>query len=114
MLYTTDLEGTIHFYVNLLGFTCNEVNFDWGWASLEKDGIELMFSKPNEHIPFTQSHFTGSFYFKTNDVVSIWNQLRDTVQLAYPLEHFEYGMHEFALLDNNGYLIQFGQETDDK
>ena len=28
---------------------------------------------------------------------------------CYPIEDFHYGMREFAIFDNNGYLLQFGQ-----
>ena len=27
------------------------------------------------------------------------------------IETFEWGMREFAIYDNNGYVLQFGQET---
>jgi hypothetical protein len=30
------------------------------------------------------------------------------VKIAYPMEDFEYGMREFAIYDNNGYMLQFG------
>jgi hypothetical protein len=30
------------------------------------------------------------------------------VKFAYPLETFEYGLREFAIYDNNGYMLQFG------
>lgn len=33
-----------------------------------------------------------------------------TKDLHYPVEDFGYGMREFAIYDNNGYLLQFGQE----
>jgi hypothetical protein len=32
------------------------------------------------------------------------------VTIVYPLEDFPYGMREFAIRDNNGYILQFGQE----
>jgi hypothetical protein len=50
------------------------------WATLRRDGVELMIATPNEHLPFT------------------------TPKLA----NFDYGMREFAVYDNNGYLLQFG------
>jgi len=31
------------------------------------------------------------------------------VRICYPIETFEYGMREFAIYDNNGYLLQFGE-----
>jgi uncharacterized glyoxalase superfamily protein PhnB len=67
-------------------------------------------SRPNEHLPFDKPGFTGTFYFQTEDVNSIWEKLRDKVAVVYPIEDFEYGMREFAVRDNNGYILQFGQE----
>jgi hypothetical protein len=29
---------------------------------------------------------------------------------AYPLKDFDYGMREFTIRDNNGYILQFGPE----
>jgi hypothetical protein len=34
-------------------------------------------------------------------------------RVAYPLEDFHYGMREFAIYDNNGYMLQFGQPASD-
>jgi len=28
--------------------------------------------------------------------------------VVYPIESFDYGMREFAIRDNNGYILQFG------
>ncbi|MFN8345909.1 MAG: VOC family protein [Spirosomataceae bacterium] len=108
MLYTTDLPGTIHFYTNALGFTCEAA--DEFWASVKRDACGIMFSLPNAHIPFEKSVFTGSFYFNVDAVDTLWEQIKDTAAVCYPLEDFEYGMREFAVYDNNGYLLQFGQE----
>jgi len=33
--------------------------------------------------------------------------------IVYPIENFYYGMREFAIRDNNGYILQFGQEITD-
>lgn len=113
MLYTTDLNGTVDFYVQILGFKCNSLETEWGWASVTNGDIEIMFSLPNEHIPFDKPTFTGSFYFKTDRVDELWSNLKDKANIAYPMENFEYGMREFAIKDNNGYLLQFGQEINE-
>jgi len=113
MLYTTDLNGTVDFYVQTLGFKCNSLETEWGWASVAIDTIEIMFSLPNDLIPFDKSTFTGSFYFKTKQVDELWENLKDKATIAYPLENFDYGMREFAIHDNNGYLLQFGQEINE-
>lgn len=113
MLWTKDLKGTIDFYVGKLGFTCGEINEDWGWATLWIDDIALMLARPDEHTPFEKPQFTGTFYFTTDDVDAAWEKLKDKAGIAYGIENFEYGMREFALYDNNGYMLQFGQEIDE-
>lgn len=110
MLWTNELEETIDFYTNVLGFTCDEKNEDWEWASLHKDEVEIMLAKPNEHTPFEKPTFTGSFYIRTNNVNELWNRLKDKTKTCYPIENFEWQMREFAIYDNNGYILQFGQE----
>ena len=69
-----------------------------------------MLSKPNNHIPFEKPNFTGSFYFRTKDVDILWNAIKDKLNICYSIENFDYGMREFAVYDNNGYLLQFGCE----
>jgi len=108
MLWVNDIEQTITFYRNLLGFSCLERSD--GWGCMERDGIELMIALPNQHEPFEQPHFTGSFYFKPDDVDVLWAELKDKATVVYPIENFEYGMREFAIRDNNGYILQFGKE----
>ena len=66
VLWVENIEKTVTFYQNILGFTC--MSQTEGWACLSKDGIELMISLPNQHEPFNRLQFTGSFYFRTEDV----------------------------------------------
>jgi len=110
LLRTQRMEETLRFYTDLLDFQITAKNDDWGWATLARDGIEIMISVPNEHLPFDKAVFTGSFYFKTAKVRGLWAKLKDKATICYPLEDFEWGMTEFAIYDNNGYLLQFGEE----
>ena len=110
MLRTKDLKGTVEFYTQVLGFECSAFSEEWAWASLGRDGVSVMLAGPNEHEPFDQPAFTGSLYFRTDGVDTLWEQLKDRAKVCYPVEDFEYGMREFAVYDNNGYLLQFGQE----
>ena len=108
MLRTKDLSGTVAFWTGRLGFTCDGVSEEDGWASLSRDGVGLMIAMPNAHVPFETAGFTGSFYFTVDDVAALWAGLKDRVEIAYPMEDFHYGMREFAIYDNNGYMLQFG------
>lgn len=109
MLRTWDLPGSIEFYRSVLGFECKAREPAWGWASLQCGEVVLMLSGPNEHEGDLAPAFTGSLYFRVDDVESLWSRLKNQARVCYPLESFDYGMREFAIYDNNGYLLQFGQ-----
>lgn len=79
-------------------------------SAIQSLALSLMLSLPNAHEPFAKIQFTGSFYFRIDNVDQFWEQIRDKAPVVYPIENFEYGMHEFAIRDNNGYILQFGQE----
>ncbi|MFT3704107.1 MAG: VOC family protein [Agriterribacter sp.] len=113
ILYTNQLAETIEFYTKELGFMLEAYNADYEWATVKKDHVEIMFSKPNAHIPFDKAHFTGSFYIRVNDVDEIWNHLKERTTIVYSLDNFDYGMREFAIYDNNGYILQFGEPLND-
>jgi uncharacterized glyoxalase superfamily protein PhnB len=111
VLYTTDIQTTITFYTRILGFTCEALDFSAGWASLKRDDVGIMLSKPGDHVPFEKPIFTGSIYVNTDDVDALWNLFKDKVNICYEIENFDYGMREFGIYDNNGYLVQFGQSV---
>jgi len=108
ILRTGDLYGTVSFWTTELGFNCDGLSEAEGWASLSRDGVGVMVATPNAHVPFHTAQFTGSFYFNVDDVAALWAHLKDRVKIAYPMEEFHYGMREFAIYDNNGYMLQFG------
>jgi uncharacterized glyoxalase superfamily protein PhnB len=110
IIWTHEIDKTVDFYCNVLGFICREKNDEWNWATLQKEDCEIMVANPNEHTPFEKSSFTGSFYIKVDDVDGLWHSLKDNVKVAYEIETFEWGMREFAIYDTNGYLLQFGQD----
>jgi uncharacterized glyoxalase superfamily protein PhnB len=111
VLETKNIRDTIAFYTNNLQFTCDRYVEQWGWSQLSKDGCSIMFTIPNEHRHFAEPIMSGSLYMTVDDVEGIWQSVKDICKVCYPLEVFEYGMKEFAIYDNNGYLLQFGQEV---
>ena len=108
MLRTPDLPGTLAFYRDVLGFELASGALEHGWLALRRDGAELMVSAPNDHEGDTAPAFTGSLYMEVADVDALWDTVRDRARVCYTPETFAYGMREFAIYDNNGYLLQFG------
>ena len=109
MLTVKDVGEAVAFYRDVLGFAC--LTLTEGWACVGIDAIEVMFALPNAHLPFEKPLMTGSIYFNTTDVDGWWEKLRERCTVEYPLEEFDYGMREFAIRDNSGYLLQFGQSV---
>jgi catechol 2,3-dioxygenase-like lactoylglutathione lyase family enzyme len=107
MFWTTKIAATVVFYTEVLGFECPIK--EEGWAVLMRDEIEVMLAYPNPHVPFDGPMFTGSFYINTTNVDELWHAFKDKCNICYPIDDFEYGMREFAIYDNNNYILQFGQ-----
>ena len=111
MLETNDLKGTLDFYTNVLGFTCTSSDESSGWIHLTKDTLSLMFSIPNKNVnPGGKIALSGSLYFNVENADVVWQKVAPMCKACYPPDNFEYGMREFAVYDNNGYLLQFGHE----
>lgn len=113
MLYTEKIRETVEFYTDILGFTCPNFVEEWGWAVVVQGDAEIMFCLPNAHLPFEKPAFTGSFYFKVENADEVWEKLKDKTKVCYPIEDFDYGMREFAVYDNNGYLLPFGHSINE-
>ena len=117
MLSTANVQATIDFYINTLGFELeNSLRDEEGiitWASLRSGGAVIMFRLPNEHMDERAPALTGSLYFRTGNVTQLWERLKDSTDVLYPLEDFDYNMREFAIRDCNGYVLNFGQPLAD-
>jgi catechol 2,3-dioxygenase-like lactoylglutathione lyase family enzyme len=118
ILWTKDLDKTISFYVNILGFTCRS-NFP-NFASLQRDNVEIMIVLPTEEPEdckdpnekqefFPKPILTGSIYITIDNVDELWTKIKDSVNVLTPLENREYFMRDFSITDNNGYELVFGQ-----
>jgi len=108
------IAGDDAYYTTTLGFELlNEME---GWAAIARNGVELMFSlpidRPDPASKFTKPTLTGSLYFRTDDIDTLWLDLKEKANILYPIADFDYGMREFAILDINGYVLQFGQEIE--
>lgn len=112
MLESRNLETTIEFYTGTLGFTVGDILQDGettSWCSLYRDGVSIMFCSPNTHMNYGGILLTGSIYFNVEEVDRIWEDLKDKCSVLYNLENFNYGMREFGIKDNNGYVLSFGE-----
>jgi catechol 2,3-dioxygenase-like lactoylglutathione lyase family enzyme len=109
ILTTDDMDRSVRFYVDVLGFTCGMQTP--GYSNLYRDAVRIMLVAPNEHSQWKGPNFTGQFYIDletAEEVEALWETVKDRVDVIYALDDFDYGMHEFGVRDDNGYHLAFG------
>ncbi|MEO1403621.1 MAG: VOC family protein [Cyanobacteria bacterium J06635_1] len=115
MLEVSDLQETIDYYENILGFELQGTWPDQGpaqWAALKAGQVTLMFVTQARSATRPPT-LTGQLYCYPPDVDALWDELKDKVDIAWPLDNMSYGMREFAIRDCNGYVITFGQDIEE-
>ena len=109
-LYTRDIRGSIAFYVTMLGFTHDGPIRGRRLRAPRRGGDHVRVAERAHAV--RRPLLTGALYIRCDDVDEAWAKVKDAARVCYPIEDFDYGMREFAIFDNNGYLLQFGQEID--
>ena len=122
MLEVADLQETMRFYVDVLGFTCQGT---WGhdadnpsWCSLRLGAATLMFtwSPPHDHgdgdVHSHEPALSGSIYCYPDDVDALAAELEGKVTFEFGPQTMIYGMREFGVRDPNGYMLIFGAEVE--
>jgi len=111
VLRVADLERAIDWYVRL-GFTlCWRAPNDGGGENsmLEAGETSLMLST-GSHLG-DKPAFTGTLYFATSGVRELYELVKDTVEMVWPLSEMDYGTLEFGIRDRDGYLLAFAEEN---
>ena len=119
-LMVEDADRTISFYKDVLGFELVLAVPDGGptdWAVMKCGNVEMMFQSKTslvEEIPLLKDREIGGalyFYVEVDDIKGLYANLRDKVTTVRDLRTTSYGMQEFLIQDNNGYLLAFAQRV---
>lgn len=119
MLNVHDLEVTVAFYRDRLGFTCTGT---WGhdpqqptWCEVSRDDVSMMFTLavPHDHgdgvLHTDEPALSGSIYIHVDDVDVLWAEVEPRIDgYEWAPKTFAHGMREFGLTDPDGYLLIFG------
>jgi catechol 2,3-dioxygenase-like lactoylglutathione lyase family enzyme len=109
ILTTDDMNRSVRFYVDRLGFICGVQTP--GYSNLYRDAVRIILAAPNAHGQWKGPNFTGQLYIgmeSADEVDALWASVKDIVDVVYAVNDFDYGMHEFAIRDDNGYSLAFG------
>lgn len=114
LLQVRDLRESIDFYTNVLGF---RVDGQWPeeaptWCGMHSGNARLMMSALDDGVDTPA--LTGVIYMYPDDVAEAWLRLKSTCDVAEPLRVTPYGMREFAIRDPNGYVLSFGESTNEE
>ena len=119
MLQSSDLQRTITFYTEVLGFEVtgtHEYEGELVWCSLRQDTTHLMFFFEGEHdhgdgeIHSHEPGMSGTLYFYPDDADALYETVKDRVEVQSAPQDMPYGMREFSISDPDGYRLSFGSE----
>ncbi|MCI8759918.1 MAG: bleomycin resistance family protein [Clostridia bacterium] len=110
-----NVKETIQFYEEKLGFqkilSVPEEGETLDFAILSKDKISIMLQEQKNLIEEYPTLKLGeivptfTLFITVNDVVKVYNELKDKVKIAKELHKTFYGKDEFAIFDNNGNIL---------
>ena len=91
MLWTEDLMGTIGFYTDVLGSKATKRSKIWAGRRFASTMFRSCSRNRIQHTPYKKIGFTGTFYFKTDNVEAMWTKVKDKAKVCYGIENFEQG-----------------------
>lgn len=106
LLRCNNLPETGAFYASLPGFSVSPADRDP--LVVEGYGCVLFFTGAD--LWKMPPVFSGTLYIAVADVDALWEQVKDSVTVAWPLQDMPYGTREFAINDCNGYYVAFQQQ----
>jgi len=114
MLAVADMEETLGFYKEVLGFSARMKSPEY--AIVERDGQTIHFMKAaSEHVMECVRGHT-EIYIEVSGIRSLWEHVK-TFRERYRIRDLfdrEYGMTEFHIGDPNGCLVFVGEPTHER
>jgi catechol 2,3-dioxygenase-like lactoylglutathione lyase family enzyme len=110
MLAVADIEETVAFYRNILGFGTRMKSSEY--AIVERDGQTIHFVRASEGVMQCVRGHT-EIYIEVSGIHSLWQHVKTFKDQYRIRELFErdYGMTEFHIGDPNGCLVFVGEPT---
>jgi len=119
-LMVNDVEETIEYYTDILGFTLLMTVPETGqldWGMVKRNEVVMMFQSAQslkEGVPRLKGEKPGgglTFYIKVDKVAEMHEEFfNNDVEIISDLESTFYNTLEFSIVDNNGYILTFSQD----
>ncbi len=121
-LMVNDVEETIEYYTDVLGFTLLMTVPETGkldWAMVKRNDVVIMFQSSKslkEGVPRLKGEKPGgglTFYIKVDRVTEIHEELfNNEVEIISDLDSTFYNTIEFSVVDINGYILTFSEDKE--
>ena len=127
-----NIRETVAFYQNFLGFSLTMAvpetqdgieqtladGKEYVYALVGKDKVEMMFQRTDsfkEDVSLAKDISLGasvSFYMEIDGIEDFYGQIKSNGLNPTELKTALYGMSEFYITDNNGYILGFAEKND--
>lgn len=114
-LKTNDLRQTMHFYVSILGFVVDVLHpaDDPNLCILHHGSARLAFVTDPQNW-YKEPRLAGQLWIGVTNVLHLHARvIKNGIAVEWGPEVYSYGRREFAIKDNNGYLLAFSEPTSD-
>jgi lactoylglutathione lyase len=117
-MMVNNVSETLDFYTNVLGFTKIASVPETGklsWAMARCGDVTFMFQEKaslKEEYPLLNKSEPGggiTFYISVSGVRELFDKLRSSARIVKEIHKTFYNATEFAIQDNNGYILVFAQ-----
>ena len=117
-----NVDETVRFYRDLLKFNLNmsvPAEPPFVWAALVRDNVEVMIQSresASKVIPLFENKEAGgslTIYIEMEDIMELYDSIKTQVTLIEDLHTKPYGMREFSIQDNNGFVLAFAQRVEE-
>lgn len=114
LLYVSNLQASVKFYCQVLGFDFGEYYPDEQsatYASILIDGHKLRLVQGGKRIPSFHKHGAcGSgiqLFVQVPNADEVYGRVKGNAKVAAGIEDKDWGDREFTITDPDGYLISF-------
>ena len=113
-LLVHNLEETLDFYQNILGFTVSDLESEGhgpSWAIVERDGVAIQFfSNSHRNLPAAPA-FSGMLRLFPEDLDALISEIGPLVDIEWTEQQPDGKTCEAAVRDPNGYVLAFCSEA---
>jgi lactoylglutathione lyase len=119
-LMVNDVTETLEFYINVLGFVKIATVPESGkldWGMVQNGTVTFMFQESKNiktEYPQLEKFQQGgglTFYIHVTNVQQVFESVKGKVKITKEIHKTFYGATDFAIEDNNGYILTFSQSA---